>query len=348
MSSRITVYPQNLKRESSDFTKLSSDMSVANDRIRDIQSQIRNNRQYSVVVKNLAAIISANERQIQSAKRLQKALMDIAVLYETTENKITTGADASMKNIENKSQQSFGTLESQEQENYFLTALWQAIAGDFTDEGNGLGIALSVIIGFVPYLGQIADLRDLVANIWNLIDDGPETKEWVDLAFTLVGIIPGIGDIVKHADELAPILKNLDEIVDGLGEATQGVIKHADEIISAVEDGIKRYNDLFDEKVIKKVIDKVDDMLDGVTDVKGIINEIQDKLAKEINKNADTVGDFIEELVKEYSGIEDGIKDFISDGIDFISDGIESIFGKENNVGDAAICNSDFSCLAIA
>lgn len=36
---------------------------------------------------------------------------------------------------------------------YILDSLWQAIAGDFSDESNLLGITLNVALGFVPVVG---------------------------------------------------------------------------------------------------------------------------------------------------------------------------------------------------
>ena len=340
MSNSFTVYPKKLSKNASSYDKLCSEMTKQNQRMQDIQAEIRNNRLYSSIARNLAKAISESEGQIRSARNLQKALQDAVALYEKTENRIVSGAEVSGKDTDKGSGNS-RTREEEDFIDYLLEAFWQAIAGDFTDDGNGLGILLSVIVGFIPYVGQAADIRDLIANIYNLFDDGPETKEWVDLGFTLLGIIPGIGDLVKHADNLAPVLKNLDDIVDGLGEATQGVIKHADEMFSAVDDMVKQFNDILDKKVISKLTDEIDEMLDGVMDFKKAVDKVQDVLAKEINKKADTIGDFVEELAKEYTGIEDGIKDFISDGIDFI-------FGNEEEVGDAVMCSNDFSCMAVA
>lgn len=53
------------------------------------------------------------------------------------------------------------------------------------------------------------------------------------LGFTAIGFIPGLGDFLKHGDELSPLLKNLDNIADGLGDAVNGIIKKGDEIFSA-------------------------------------------------------------------------------------------------------------------
>lgn len=341
MSNSFTVYPGKLKGNAADIGDLGDKVSAENKAIEAVLTELKKEGSYGAVVAALAVIISNSEKNVQSIKKLEEVLDQAATLYENTEKGIVSG--------EVDTDRSHGGDESSSDDDseegfwdYILEALEQAILGDCSDASNGLGIVLSVIIGFIPYVGQLADIRDLFADIYHLIDDGPETKEWVDLVFTAVGLIPGIGDIVKHADDLAPVFKSLDKIVDGLGDATQGVIKQIDDVYSAVEDLIKPFNDAFDENVVSKITDKIDELLEQTPDVKKIVNEMKDVLDTKINKFDDTIGDFVSDLCAELRGVEDGVKDFITDWID------GNWNNDEDTIGDATIGNDGFSCVAVA
>lgn len=344
MSNGFAVYPGKLKSNAADIGDLGDKLSTENKALEAIQAELKKDGSYGAVVAALAIIISNSEKNVQSVKKMEEVLYEAATLYVNTEKGIVSG-EVDTERSHGGGGKSFDDDSEEDSEDgfwdYILEALAQAFGGDFTDESNILGTILSVIIGFTP-VGLIADVRDLIADIYHLIDDGPETKEWVDLLFTTIGLIPGVGDFVKHADDLAPVLKNLDEIADGLAEATQGVIKNIDEIYSAVEDVVKQFNDVFDAKVVSKITDKIDELLEEVPDVKKAIDQVKEVFDISINKEGDTIGDFVSDLCEELSGIEDGVKDFITDTID-------SIFGNdEASVGDATKTSGGFSCVAVA
>lgn len=196
---------------------------------------------------------------------------------------------------------------------YILKALWQAFAGDFTDESNMLGITLSVLIGFIPYVGQAADIRDLIADIWNLFDDGPTVSEWADLGFTALAIIPGIGDFLKHSDELAPVLKNLDDIADGLGDATKGVVKKADEVSSFIKNSVDEIKDAVNKNVISKITDPIEKAIKNNPLLHKISQYGDEILKTKINKENDTIKDVVDEWLSEITGWnpEDIVTDFL-------------------------------------
>lgn len=186
--------------------------------LEDVLSGLRDHV-YGNVPNALRRTMESNEANIQDVRKLEEALLLIVQKYQEAEKRII-GGDASKEwmipeevytsasgDVLNGGSQDVNLEEESENAvwEYIKDALGQAVLGDFTDDSNLLGILLSVGIGFVPYVGQAADVRDLIADIWNLIDDGPETKEWVALGFTLVGFIPGIGDFCKHADNMGPL-----------------------------------------------------------------------------------------------------------------------------------------------
>ena len=73
-----------------------------------------------------------------------------------------------------------------------------AVLGDFKENPSGWNTVGQIAVGFVPYAGQVADLRDTVASINKLRKGGwRDPWEWVNLGLTMVGWVPGLGDAVK-------------------------------------------------------------------------------------------------------------------------------------------------------
>lgn len=78
-----------------------------------------------------------------------------------------------------------------------LTEVTEGIVyGDFKEEPTLSSIAGQIFGGFVPFLGQALDLRDTGAaldKIWRGREGG-----FRDLALSLLGWVPGVGDVAKH------------------------------------------------------------------------------------------------------------------------------------------------------
>ncbi|MCP4340881.1 MAG: hypothetical protein GY799_18825, partial [Desulfobulbaceae bacterium] len=73
-----------------------------------------------------------------------------------------------------------------------------AVIGDFKENPTIWNTVGQIAIGFVPYAGQVADVRDLVASIRKLSTGGwRDPLEWVNLVLVGIGFIPGLGDLVK-------------------------------------------------------------------------------------------------------------------------------------------------------
>jgi hypothetical protein len=72
-----------------------------------------------------------------------------------------------------------------------------AIAGDIEKNPSIGQILGNVAIGFVPIAGQVADVRDVVANSYWLSEDSEDTGAWIGLTTTLISLVPGAGDVVK-------------------------------------------------------------------------------------------------------------------------------------------------------
>jgi Domain of unknown function (DUF4157) len=76
-----------------------------------------------------------------------------------------------------------------------------AIIGDFNEDQSFWTATGQVIVGFIPFAGQVADVRDLLASLNRIIFQGKSSDpwEWLNFILVLIGLIPGLGDIIKGA-----------------------------------------------------------------------------------------------------------------------------------------------------
>jgi hypothetical protein len=75
--------------------------------------------------------------------------------------------------------------------------IWEVLQGDFNENASTAQVATGTVISMIPFVDQICDIRDLVANCTK-IDDEPENSwHWVSLVLTLIGLFPALGSLVK-------------------------------------------------------------------------------------------------------------------------------------------------------
>ncbi len=97
-----------------------------------------------------------------------------------------------------------------------------AFLGDFKENPSIWNTIGQIAIGFVPYAGQAADIRDLIACGRKLKGGGWRSGwQWFDCALTVIGFIPGLGDIVKAIGRGAKGL---------IRRALRGVLRHGGRI----------------------------------------------------------------------------------------------------------------------
>jgi hypothetical protein len=112
-----------------------------------------------------------------------------------------------------------------------------AVLGDFKENPSIWNTIGQVAIGFVPYAGQAADIRDIVANVKKLHEGGYKDPDaWINLGLTAIGIIPGVGDAIKAAGKgskgvirkaLSGVLKNADNILRPVLSKAKGMLNGA-------------------------------------------------------------------------------------------------------------------------
>ena len=75
--------------------------------------------------------------------------------------------------------------------------IWQVLQGDFNDNASTAQVATGTIISMIPFVDQICDIRDLVANCKKIKEEPNGSWPWISLVLTLIGLFPTIGSLIK-------------------------------------------------------------------------------------------------------------------------------------------------------
>ncbi|MBT9525362.1 MAG: hypothetical protein IV105_08915 [Rhizobacter sp.] len=102
-----------------------------------------------------------------------------------------------------------------------LEWFWGVLQGDFNEDPSLSQTIVGSIITAIPFVDQIADVRDVIANLHGLSKDHEDFWKWVALAITLVGLIPVLGSLLKG------VLKTLVKFIRKGGQ-------HADEALETI------------------------------------------------------------------------------------------------------------------
>ena len=299
---RISVKIDGLSENNSELEKYSNTLTSIIDTVDSARESLAYIGSASPYIKNSIKIIK-NEivSEQQSLKNISSALSIAIRHYADTENKLA-GQAVSSQYINSKYIQdplikvpdssTFDIYKYIYGENY--DHIWKEVLyGDFyTGDPTVQGILLSVIIGMVPIVGQIADCRDLVADIYNLCTDGQTAEEWASLILTTIGFIPGLGDGLKKSDEIADVIKRSD-IVQTILQSD--IYKHVNTVSDVSKEYIHSGRKLISSKtdpLIKKAIHAKDKIN------KEIISEIQknEYMKTFIKKGKRISKDILEEL----------------------------------------------------
>jgi hypothetical protein len=75
--------------------------------------------------------------------------------------------------------------------------IWEVIQGDFNEDQTTAQVVTGTVISMIPFVDQICDVRDVVANCKKINDDTSNKWAWVALVLTLIGLFPTLGSLVK-------------------------------------------------------------------------------------------------------------------------------------------------------
>lgn len=81
--------------------------------------------------------------------------------------------------------------------------IWEVLQGDFNDHASTAQVVTGTVISMIPFVDQICDVRDLVANCRSIKQEPDNSWRWVSLVLTLIGLFPGLGSLFKGCFKVA-------------------------------------------------------------------------------------------------------------------------------------------------
>lgn len=119
--------------------------------------------------------------------------------------------------------------------------IWETAQGDFNDKQSVGQIAVNTVLGLIPIVDQVLDVRDLIAGLKNIIvfymesDDEQakheeslglsyETWLWLGLFLIAIGCIPTLGSAVKGV--LKVIIRGMQDAAKSAGGLTVAQWRH--------------------------------------------------------------------------------------------------------------------------
>lgn len=75
--------------------------------------------------------------------------------------------------------------------------IWEVLQGDFNENASTAQLATGTVISMIPFVDQICDLRDFIANCKNITSDKSNQGYWAALILTLIGLFPTVGSLLK-------------------------------------------------------------------------------------------------------------------------------------------------------
>jgi hypothetical protein len=75
--------------------------------------------------------------------------------------------------------------------------VWVVLQGDFAGEQTTAQAVTGTVVSMIPFVDQICDVRDIVANCKKINDDSTNKWAWFALVLTLIGLFPTLGSFVK-------------------------------------------------------------------------------------------------------------------------------------------------------
>lgn len=149
--------------------------------------------------------------------------------------------------------------------------IWEVLQGDFNDNASTAQMITGTVISMIPFVDQLCDVRDVVANCKNIKKEPDESWHWVSLVLTLIGLFPTLGSFAKGCGKI------LFSSLRSAGRATGKAIQ-LEKLIDASILQLSRF--LARPEMVKTLI-----VLKIDNPYKYLSNEIR-KIAKKLNSNA--------------------------------------------------------------
>ncbi|MCM5680559.1 hypothetical protein M8A51_13585 [Schlegelella sp. S2-27] len=145
---------------------------------------------------------------------------------------------------------------------------WGVLQGDFNEDPSLSQTIVGSIITAIPIIDQLADIRDVVANLYGLSKDSSDKWKWIALAITLIGLIPVLGSLLKGVFKVVVKAireggKHLDEAVDTILAIVRGAGK-GDPVVFLKNLPMEQYT----RSALKSFNEIVDKIVLGIRDVR--------------------------------------------------------------------------------
>ncbi len=189
--------------------------------------------------------------------------------------------------------------------------VWGVLQGDFNEDASLGQIITGTVISMIPVVDQVADVRDLVANLKALIWDKryDDYAVWLAIVLTLIGAIPELGSLIKgvlksilkKGASLAETLKIFNFFAKGNGVKwlkklrDVDLAKHGKDVaaklkslldaIAAKLEQLKSYA----PELLRSVREGIDRSLHAVREVKARVDAMVGKVIDNLKKRLDEV-----------------------------------------------------------
>lgn len=204
-----------------------------------------------------------------------------------------------------------------------------AIRGDFNEDPTFWNVCAQIGVGFVPYAGQVADIRDLINALDEMFNRGGYKKflSWMNLILILIGFVPGIGDAIKAVGRGAIniVKRSAFRVGRGLWEAAnrhliEPLVKHL--FPEAIQKAKARLRTLLEERAAR--------LADKSPHVRGEGSAVPGESAlpspAKLAERTDEA--FAEAAAQAPRRIDDIVGDLVREGIDALREWAEKVFKR--------------------
>lgn len=124
------------------------------------------------------------------------------------------------------------------------------LEGDFAEEQTTAQIATGTVISMIPFVDQLCDIRDLIANCKKIKEDSSNNWAWLALAITLLGLFPVLGSLGKGIFKVL-----MAKVAKTFRGAQRSMAEHAwDYAKPALEQGIVKLNAFLARPAVAKTL----------------------------------------------------------------------------------------------
>jgi hypothetical protein len=144
-----------------------------------------------------------------------------------------------------------------------LATVGGGMMGEWNEDPTFGMIGVDLAFSLVPVVDQVSDARDLTAHLYYMTSGGQHDQpmRWVGLAFSLIGVVPEVGSVVKSASKVlikgarealahvGEILRAMERVVPGISDVGRLQRYIADNWDAWVALGKQRWSDLLGHAV---------------------------------------------------------------------------------------------------